>query len=106
VHADNRERLAAGALGPTRVAVFKRDQAGGAMGEIQKILSGVGLITHLRGVGASGIAGSHLPAVGGQDLMRLAELALEQALQNGGGTQRLALRHERSNASEVLRPAS
>ncbi len=45
-----------------------------------------------------GSGGAQLPAVSGQDLIRLAELALEQALQAGGGTQRLVLQHEVSGA--------
>ena len=99
VQASNRERLGAGALGPTRVAVYKRDRADGAADQIDEILTALEATTHVRGVGEAGIGGSHLPAIGGHDLVRLAELALEQALSTGGGRQRLVLRHEVSEAS-------
>jgi hypothetical protein len=102
VQASNRERLGAGALGPTRVAVYKRDRGDGAAEQIDEILSALEATTHVRGVGEAGIGGSHLPALGGHDLVRLAELALEQALSTGGGRQRLVLRHE---VSEVSAPA-
>jgi twitching motility two-component system response regulator PilH len=105
LHARNRERLGAGALGPSRVAVYKRDRADGAPGEIRTLLSGLDGTTQLRGVGAAGIAGTQLPALGGHDLMRLAELALEQALQTGGGRHRLVLHHEVSEAKPVLSAA-
>lgn len=94
VNASNRERLAAGELGPNRVAVYKRDAADGAPGQIRTLLTGLGATTRLRGVGAAAIAGSHLPAIVGQDLLHLAELELEQALQTDGGKERLVLQHE------------
>ena len=103
--ARNRERLAAGAFGPTRVAVFKRSKDDDAAGEISKILSSADGKTHLRGVGETGVAGSQLPAIGGQDLVRLAELALDQAMQTGGGRQRLVLQHESSGIRDILTPA-
>jgi twitching motility two-component system response regulator PilH len=105
LQAPNRERLGAGVLGPTRVAVYKRHPADGGAGEIRTLLSGLEESTHLRGVGAAGIGGTHLPAVTGQDLIRLAELALEQALQTGGGRHRLVLQHEVSGAKPVLSAA-
>jgi hypothetical protein len=105
LQAHNRERLGAGALGPTRVAVYKRHPADRAMGEIRALLSGFDGTTHVRGVGAAGIGGAHLPAVSGQDLIRLAELALEQSLQTGGGQQRFVLQHEALGARDVLSPA-
>ena len=105
LHARNRERLGAGAFGPWRVAVYKRDRADGAAGEIRTLLSGFDGTTLLHGVGAAGIAGTQLPAIGGQDLIRLAELALEQALQTGGGRHRLVLQHEVSGAKPVLSAA-
>ena len=104
IRARNRERLAAGVMGPTRVAVFKRDRANGAAGEIQRLLSGLEATTQVRAVGASGVEGTHLPAIGGQDLLLLAELALEEALSSGDGRQRLGLQHERSGARDVLQP--
>jgi twitching motility two-component system response regulator PilH len=94
LHARDRERLGAGALGPTRVAVYKRDRAGGAAAQIHELLSALEATKHLRGVGAAWIGGADLPALGGQDLMRLAELALKQAIDSGGGSQRLVLQHE------------
>jgi len=105
LQARSRERLGAGALGPTRVAVYKRDPQDGAANEIRTLLAGLEGTTHLRAVGSAAIAGAQLPAVTGQDLIRLAELALEQALQTGGGTQRLVLQHEVSGARDVLTPA-
>jgi CheY-like chemotaxis protein len=99
------ERLGAGALGPSRVAVYKRHPHEGAADEIRALLAGVEKTSQVRGVGAAGIGGAHLPAVTGQDLIRLAELALEQALQAGGGTQRLVLQHEVSGTRDVLTPA-
>jgi len=105
LQARSRERLGAGALAPTRVAVYKRDPRDGAASEIRTLLAGLEGTTHLRAVGSAAIAGAQLPAVTGQDLIRLAELALEQALQTGGGTQRLVLQHEVSGARDVLTPA-
>jgi twitching motility two-component system response regulator PilH len=99
VQAPNRERLGAGALGPRRVAVYKRDRAGRAAEEIDNLLSDLETRTHLQGVGAAGIAGTHLPALGGQDLIRLAELELEEALQTGE-RQRMVLQHEVIRASQ------
>jgi CheY-like chemotaxis protein len=93
VRARNRERLGAGELGPRRVAVYKRDRAGGAAAEIEELLSDLETRTPLGGVGAAGIAGSQLPALGGQDLIRLAELELDEALLTGKSC-RLALQHE------------
>ena len=101
LQARDRERLGAGALAPTRVAVYKRHAGGDAANEIRALLSSFDGPVRLRGVGAAGIiGGTQLPAVTGQDLIRLAELALEQALQTGGGAQRLVLQHE------VLRAAA
>ena len=105
LQAPNPERLGAGALGPTRVVVYKRDRRDGAAGEIRTLLAGLERTTHVRAVGAAGIGGTQLPAVTGQDLLRLGELALEQALQSGGGTQRLVLQHEVSGSRDVLSPA-
>ena len=102
LQARSRERLGAGALGPTRVAVYKRHPQGGAAHEIRALLASVERTSQVRAVGAAGIGGAQLPAVTGQDLIRLAELALEQALQAGGGTQRLVLQHEVSGARDVL----
>jgi hypothetical protein len=94
IRAKDRERLGAGALGPTRIAVYKRDRARDAAQKIQEILATLEASTPLRGVGAAGLSGFRLPAIRGPDLVRLAELALEQALGNGGGWQRLVLQHE------------
>jgi twitching motility two-component system response regulator PilH len=102
LHARNPERLGAGALGPTRVAVYKRHPLDGAAGEIRTLLVGLERTTQLRAVGAAGIGGTQLPAVTGQDLIRLAELTLEQTLQTGGGTQRLVLQHEVSGTRDAL----
>ena len=99
------ERLGAGALGPTRVAVYKRHPQEGAADEIRTLLAGFEGTSQLRAVGVAGIMGAHLPAITGQDLIRLAELALEQALEAGGGIQRLVLQHEVSGARDVLTPA-
>jgi hypothetical protein len=101
LQARDRERLGAGALTPTRVAVYKRNARGDAAAAIHTLLSSFDETVRLRGVGTAGIIGdAQLPAVTGQDLIRLAELALEQALQTGGGAQRLMLQHE------VLRSAA
>jgi hypothetical protein len=97
VRARDRERLGAGELGPRRVAVYKRDHAGGAAAEIEELLSD--LRTPLGGVGAAGIAGSQLPALGGPDLVRLAELELDEALLTGK-RHRLALQHEEMRLSQ------
>ena len=105
LEATNRERLGAGVLGPTRVAVYKRDPLDKAADEIHALLAGFDGTAHLRGVGAAGIGGAKLPAISGQDLIRLAELALEQALQTGSGRQRLVLQHEVYEARSVLNPA-
>ena len=102
MEAHNRDRLAAGSLGSTRAAVFKRDSSCEASSEIHALVSRLSATTHLRGVGGSGIAGDHLPALGGQDLLRLAELALEHALQSGDAEERLVLHHERYRAGDVL----
>ena len=102
MQAGNRERLAAGALGSTRVAVFKRDRSCEASSEIHALLSGLNATTPLLGVGASGIAGHQLPALGGPELLRLAELALEHTLQSGNAEERLVLHHERYRAGDVL----
>jgi len=99
--APNRDRLAAGSLGSTRVAVFKRNRSCDASSELHALLSGLNATTHLRGVGASGIAGQHLPALSGQDLVRLAELALEHTLQSGDAEERLVLHHERYRVGDV-----
>jgi CheY-like chemotaxis protein len=100
VQACNRERLGAGALGPRRVAGYKRDRSDGAAAEIHKLLNNLETTTHLHGVGAAGIVGTQLPALSGQDLVRLAELELENALLTGG-RQRMVLQHEVMRASEV-----
>ncbi len=102
LQARNPERLAAGALGPTRVAVYKRDPLDGAAGAIRTLLANLERTIPLRAVGAAGIEGAQLPAVTGQDLLRLAELTLEKALQVGGGTQRLVLHHEVSGIRDAL----
>jgi hypothetical protein len=96
VRAKSRERLAAGVLGPTRVVVYKRDPEDGAAAEIQALLGGLDASTDLLAIGSAWIGGEHVPALGGHDLLRLAELELEQALQTGGGWQRLVLRSEAS----------
>jgi len=93
VRARNRERLGAGELGPRRVAVYKRDRAGGAAAEIEELLGDLETRTPLSGVGAAGIEGSQVPALGGQELVRLAELELDEALLTGK-SHRLALQHE------------
>jgi twitching motility two-component system response regulator PilH len=101
VRARNRERLGAGALGPKRVAVYKRDRGGGAASEIEKLLSDLETTTHLQAVGAAGIVGTQLPALAAQDLLRLAELELEEALLTGG-RQRMVLQHEVMKPSEHI----
>jgi twitching motility two-component system response regulator PilH len=101
MNAKNRERLAAGALGPTRVAVCKRHDACDAQAELQSLISGVEAKTSLHALGSAAISGSQLPALEGHDLLRLAELALEQALQSGGGRYRLALEHEYSATPQM-----
>src|SRR5262245_24676514 len=93
--ASNGERLAAGELGPGRVGVYKRDPGRGASGQMRTLLRGLQGTTQLRGVGAAAIAGgAHMPAIGSQDLVHLAELELEQALETDGGTEGLVLQHE------------
>jgi len=99
MRARNRERLGAGELGPTRVAVYKRDRAHGAADEIVDLLSELETRVPLNGVGAAGIAGSHLPALAGPDLLRLAELELEEGLLSGQ-RQRLVLQHEVMRSSQ------
>jgi CheY-like chemotaxis protein len=99
VQARDRERLGAGALGPTRVAVYKRDRGGEAAGKIEKLLSDLETTSRLQGVGAAGIAGTRLPALNGQDFVRLAELELEEALLTGGRL-RMVLQHEVVRASK------
>ena len=75
-------------------------------GLIRALLSSLDGSVRLRGVGAAGIIGdAQLPAVTGQDLIQLAELALEQALQTDGGAQRLVLQHEVLRAHNTLSPA-
>lgn len=99
LRASDRERLAAGLLGPTRVAVFKRASALGAEHQIEQLLDALEATTPVRAVGAAGIEGIHLPPLRGPDLLRLAELSLEQAVDSGGGRQRLKLQHQESQAS-------
>ncbi|HEX7797490.1 MAG TPA: response regulator [Vicinamibacterales bacterium] len=98
VRARDRERLGAGALGPERVVVYKRDKGAGAAGEIEKLLSDLDTTSHLHGVGAAGIVGTRMPALCGADLVRLAELELEEALPTGARL-RLVLLHEVMQAS-------
>jgi hypothetical protein len=94
VSARNRERLGAGALGTTRVAVYKRETNGDAAARVDEILRRLEATGPPMGVGVVVIGGSGLPAVEGRDLIHLAELSLDEALQSGGGTQRLVLQHE------------
>jgi DNA-binding response OmpR family regulator len=96
MNATSHERLAAGALGPTRVGVYKRHSADGANRELHALISEIETKTILHAVGSAGIGGTSLPAIDGNDLLRLAELSLEQALQSGGEEYRLALEHEES----------
>jgi CheY-like chemotaxis protein len=93
-HATVRERLAASVVGATRVAICKRDRNDGAARQVEAVLGEVRAAGSLRAAGGASIAGSGPPAVGGQDLLHLAEVALDNALQVGGGTQRLVLQHE------------
>jgi twitching motility two-component system response regulator PilH len=92
--APDRQRLGAGALGTTRVAVYKRDANDDAAAQIDEILRRLEETTPSLGVGVASIEGSGLPAIGGRDLIRLAEVSLDHALQSGGGTERLVLHHE------------
>jgi len=91
--AKDRERLGAGALGTTRVAVYKRDTGPNATPHIEEILRRLEQTAPPLGIGITAVEGSGLPALGGQDLIRLAEMSLEQALQTGTGTERLVLQH-------------
>jgi CheY-like chemotaxis protein len=93
-HAPVRERLAASVVGAERMAICKRDRTDGAARELQAVLGEVRAAGSLRAAGAASIAGSGPPAVAGQDLLHLAEVALDNALEVGGGTQRLVLQHE------------
>ena len=97
VEASNRERLGAGALGTTRVAVYKRDTGPNAAAHIEEILERLEEVEPPLGVGITAFEGSGLPALGGQDLIRLAEVSLDQALQTGSGTERLVLQHASSH---------
>lgn len=97
VGARNRERLGAGALGTTRVAVYKRDTGPNAAVHIEEILEQLEQVAAPLGVGITAFEGSGLPALGGQDLIRLAEVSLDQALQTGSGTERLVLQHAASH---------
>ena len=93
-HARDRRRLCAIALGPSRVVIYKRDAADGAAAQMHELLSSLHAMTPLRGVGAASIESSHFPALAGNDLVRLSELALDRALQHGGGMHRLVLKDE------------
>jgi hypothetical protein len=106
MQAKNRERLAAGALGATRVAVYKRHRADGAEAELQLLISGLEEKTFLPAVGSAAIGGTQLPGIEGIDLLRLAELALEQAMQSAGGRYRLVLEHKVSATAELTRSGS
>lgn len=103
LHARGRERLGAGVLGPTRVAVYKRDSGARAAQQIQELLDALEATNPVHGVGAVGMGGIHLPALSGPDLLRLAELSLEQAVDGGRGRQRLVLQHEESEAAAPSR---
>jgi hypothetical protein len=93
-HATVHERLAAAVVGAERVAICKRDRTDGAARQLQAVLREVTAAGSLRAAGAASIAGSGPPAVAGQDLLHLAEVALDNALEVGGGTQRLVLQVE------------
>jgi hypothetical protein len=94
VSAPSRERLGAGVLGATRVTVYKRASDGHAAAHIAEILRRVNETASPLGAGIAAIEGSGMPALTGRDLIHLAELSLEQALQSGGGTRRLVLQHD------------
>jgi hypothetical protein len=89
LHASSRERL-----GPRRVAIYKRDRADGAGAFVSDLVHGVEAAADVDAVGEADIAGTQLPGLGGPDLVRLAELGLQQALDSGGRWDRLVLRHE------------
>ncbi len=88
------ERLAAGALGPTRVAVYKRHPAGGAAREVQAIITIAESKVPIHAIGSAAIEGAALPRIGGNELVRLAELELERALSTDGGRSRLVMQHD------------
>jgi twitching motility two-component system response regulator PilH len=94
MNASSRERLAAGALGPTRVGVYKRHPADGAKRQLSSLIAELDAKTIVHAVGSAGLGGTGLPAIDGNDLLRLAELSLEQALESGNGECHLALEHE------------
>jgi CheY-like chemotaxis protein len=88
-------RLAATALGPVRIGIFARDDGDAAAARLGELLVALDHDTHVSAAGATGVAGEGLPALLGRDLLHLAEVTLDRALECGGGAQRLALQHER-----------
>jgi CheY-like chemotaxis protein len=95
------QRLAATTLGTHRVGLFKRDPGPAAARKLEEILAQLSQHTVLCAAGSACMAGDELPALSGQDLLHLAEVALDGALETGGGMQRLVLQQERTNACEL-----
>jgi CheY-like chemotaxis protein len=89
--APSRERLAAGVWHGGRVGICKRNRDGDAAACVNELLREL-----LRGapgpaVGMAELGGAAMPVFTSQDLMRLAGLALDRAIADGGGIARLAL---------------
>jgi len=95
--AEHQTRLVAGFLDRRRVAIFARDTGDGAEGTIAAVVRTLGAGRPLRAAGATAVSGKGLPPLAGFDLLRLAEIALDQA-ELTGGRQRLSLHHEISQS--------
>jgi CheY-like chemotaxis protein len=79
-----RERLVAGNLDARRVAICRRDLAGGALATVEQVASE--LMAPKRSgcaVGLVELAGSSIPGFNIVDVMRMAELAVERAIDSG-----------------------
>jgi DNA-binding response OmpR family regulator len=95
--AGGRTRMAAGALDGGRVAIFARDEGDAAEARVAAVLKSLRASGALRAAGFSALTGRALPPIPGLDLLRFAELELDQA-QRTGGSRRLSLSHEVSQS--------
>jgi len=97
------KRLAGGSLGPMRGAVLKRDRGLDAARMMDEVLQALQETSGPRGIGIASLAEPDMARLGAREMLRIASLALEDALLSESGVHRIVLRRQ-DNVPAIERP--
>jgi CheY-like chemotaxis protein len=96
-------RLAGGSVGPMRGAVFKRDRGLDAAQMMDEVLQALQETSVPRGIGIASLGEPDMARLGAPEMLRIASLALEDALLSESGAHRIVLRRQ-DNVPAIERP--